>query len=374
METLRTDEADDPGVRWMKRGLVVFVGFAVGLGLYLGYWTVMARHLEQRLDAWVEARARDGLRISFARRTIDGFPLRLRLRLGDARLNSGDWRAVVRGIEASAAPWRLGRIDYQIGGTAEISRGPGTAGAQARRFIVTASGFGGEVVIDGAGGALGLVADNAEVAEAGRRLGGMRRFDLDLAWRPEPPAKGAEVQPLAIDLGIDGGELPAAWTTPLGRRFATLRLSGHVAGPLPGGGLVPALMQWRDAGGTLEIKRFAVKHGALNLDAEGTAALDGDMQPEAALTVRAEGYLETIEALVNAGLMRPNEGTAAKLVLTIVAKRPAGRPAYVETPLTLQERVLSAGELRLARIAPVRWRSFEGLVLPTAAGSAKISP
>jgi len=147
-----------------------------------------------------------------------------------------------------------------------------------------------------------------------------------------------------------------------------------LSGPWPGGALTQALTQWRDAGGTLDVSRFSIEHGPLKLQAEGTAALDVRLQPQAAFTVRAEGYLDTVEALVKAGLMRPRDGTAVKLVLTVIAKRPAGRAPFVETPLTLQGQVLSAGDLRLLRVPPIQWDRLRGLTLPGGAESAKVTP
>ncbi len=361
-------EPDADSIRWMKRGLVGFVGFAVLLGLYLGYWKLMAGQLDAGLDGWIADRQADGYRIRIDKRVLDGFPTRLRLRLEGIEIAGGDakpWQWRAPRASASAPPWRLGRVDFDIDGVQRLREG---AGGQARDTFISAERFGGSVGVVGKGGAdLRLVVDGLVAERSKARFAASRRLDLDLAWRPLNGAREG-ASPLRFDLGIDGGTLPSAWTTPIGRRIETLRLRGRLSGPLAGGALEPALAAWRDAGGTLEIEQMSVTLGPLKFEAKGTAALDAQMQPEAAFSARAEGYLRTVDALVAARLMRPGEGTAAKLVLTVLAKRPAGRPDYLEAPLTLQDRTLSVGALRLMRLPRLDWSRLGDLRLPGGGG------
>jgi hypothetical protein len=386
MESSIPTEPDPSAVIWMKRGLVTFVGFAVVLGLYVGYWTLMARQLERQLDAWVEARRAEGIDISFGSQLVQGFPGRLHLKLKDISVVSGGnarriWRWQLPRAEAWAQPWKLRHITYAahgmqslgIGEVPDVSGGPGGPGGQ--EFLIATERVEGRVVVQGAGDAeMKLMIAGLDVDRSKGRLGGARRFDMDVSWRARPKPGEKQYRPLTFDLGIDDADLPKVWASPLGQRVSTMRLVGHVVGPWPGGALTQALTKWRNAGGTLEVSPFSIEHGPLKLHAEGTAALDVRLQPQAAFTVRAEGYLDTVEALVKAGLMRPSEGTAAKLVLTVIAKRPAGRTAFVETPLTLQDQVLSAGEMRLLRLAPIQWEKLRGITLPGGAESAKVTP
>jgi hypothetical protein len=379
MESMISEEPDPAAVRWMKRGLLTFVGFAVVLGLYVGYWTLMAGQLERQLDIWVEARRAEGIDISFGAQHVQGFPGRLHLRLKDITVVSGakaqqPWRWQVPKAEAWALPWQLNHITYELQGTQRLRIGEASSASD---FVVATDRVEGRVVVRGAGHGemkLTIAGLDVERLKQQQRLGGARRFDMDMTWRAHPKPDDKALMPLAFDLGIDGADLPKSWMSPLGRRVSTLRVGGYLSGPWPGGALTQALTQWRDAGGTLDVSRFSIEHGPLKLQAEGTAALDVRLQPQAAFTVRAEGYLDTVEALVKAGLMRPRDGTAVKLVLTVIAKRPAGRAPFVETPLTLQGQVLSAGDLRLLRVPPIQWDRLRGLTLPGGAESAKVTP
>ena len=371
MQLPTPDEKEPASIRWMKRGLVGFVGFALLLGFYMAYWTVMARQLQGGMDAWIAARAAEGIVVRFEKRHMRGFPGRLHMVLDSIEIVSGadgtrpwQWRA--KSAEAWAAPWRLGDITYALRGPQRLQVGQG---AQAQEFLIANEAFGGEISINGPqAGLLNLLVPGLAVDLDGKRLAGARRLDVDLAWN------GAADQPFGFDVGIDGADMPARWATPLGRRVSAMRLSGHVSGALAAGALQPALTAWRDSGGTMEITRFAVEHGPLALQSNGTAALDADLQPEAAFSVRAEGYLETVDALVRSRIMSPGEGTAAKLVLTVIAKRPAGQTPYVETPLTLQGRELSAGDIRIARLPPIDWARLQGINLPAGLEAGKMGP
>ena len=371
METSLPPERDPAGIVWMKRGLVGFVSFAVVLGLYVGYWKIAAYQLETGLDQWVAARRAEGIDIGWQSRRLSGFPARLQLRFEDfsvtteAGIDAGGetWHWRVPEATAWAAPWRLGQVDYALSGVQTLAAGP-------ERLVIAHDELTGRVTVartGGEAGSLKLAIGRLAVERNGKAEAAARRFDLDLAWDTgaDPDAPEAfEAKPLALDLGIDGAELPPQWWTPFGQQAETLRLAAHLTGAAPAGPAFEAFRQWRDAGGTLEVTRLAADMGALKVEAEGTAALDGDMQPEGAFTVRAERYLETVEALVKARLMRPMDGTAAKLVLAVIAKRPNGGEPFVETPVSVQNRMLSAGELRLLRLPGLDWRALDGLVLP----------
>ncbi|MBT6096135.1 MAG: DUF2125 domain-containing protein [Rhodospirillaceae bacterium] len=362
-------EREPAGIVWMKRGMIGFVGFAVLLGLYVGYWTLMARQLQNGLDGWIDARRAEGIEITIAHRTVTGFPGRLHMKLDDlsvvSRGAAREWHWQLPKLEAWAVPWKLGHITYVLAGVQQLRAGPEV-------YVIASDRLDGRVVLQGQGtGSIKLRAAGFSLERNNQREASARQLDLDLAWRARP---GDGQFPLAIDLGIDGADLPPAWTTPFGRRLSTLRLAGHINGRMPGGELISVLQQWRDGGGTLELTRFAAELGPLNVQAEGTAALDRKLQPQGAFTVRAERYLETVQALVNARLMRSIDATAAKLVLTVIAKRPSGREPFVETPLTLQDQVLSAGDLRLVRLPRINWLRLDGLVLPGAGPGAGKEP
>jgi hypothetical protein len=348
---------------WLKPVLYVAGALALAAVAYTAYWHVMANRLEAAFRDWLEARRAEGVTIAVGRQVIDGFPTRLRLgldRLDVAWPGRRPIRWRVPEVLAEAPPWRLQRVRVRLFGQQRIEEGEGPGAVVTE---VVTKRLEGRVGLFAAGADLHVVADGFVAERAGQRLAAAGRFDLDLKWRPLEGAQQS-TSPLRFDLGADAAELPVAWTTPFGRELSTVRFGGHLTGPLTAGPLEAVMRAWRDAGGTLEIERLAGTIGPLKLETKGTFALDPEMQPEGAFSARAEGYIEAVDALVQAGLMKPTEGTAAKLVLAVIAKRPAGKVPYVETPLTLQDRVLSAGPLRLARVARLDWQRLGQLVLP----------
>ncbi len=110
-------------------------------------------------------------------------------------------------------------------------------------------------------------------------------------------------------------------------------------------------------GGVLQIQRFVANWGPLAVTAEGTLALDGQMQPLFAGTATVRGYSEAIDALVQARMMAPNQATGAKIALAAMAK-PAddGGPPAAKLPITIQDGFLFVGPLKLAQMPRIVWQ------------------
>ena len=134
-------------------------------------------------------------------------------------------------------------------------------------------------------------------------------------------------------------------------------LAAAVEGRLQPGRPSESLAIWRDAGGVLQIQRFAADWGPLAVTAEGTLALDGQMQPLFAGTATVRGYSEAIDALVQARMMAPNQATGAKIALAAMAK-PAddGGPPAAKLPITIQDGFLFVGPLKLAQMPRIVWQ------------------
>ena len=164
---------------------------------------------------------------------------------------------------------------------------------------------------------------------------------------------------MALDLKSSRIDLPSSLATPLGRRIENVRLTGRLLGELPrGAGASPteALEIWRDGGGTVEVDRLVLSHGPLTLRTDGTLALDRDLQPVGAFTARMQGFFETIDAFSNAGMIGPGQAVSAKLLLGVFSRRPKdGGPATLNVALTLQQRTVYAGPVKLLRLPLVRW-------------------
>ena len=82
--------------------------------------------------------------------------------------------------------------------------------------------------------------------------------------------------------------------------------------------------------------RLVIVYGPFSMRANGTLALDAEMEPIGAFTAKARGFFGLIDALQAKGLMRAGDAVTAKMVLGILSRKPArGGPPTLSLPVTL---------------------------------------
>ena len=124
------------------------------------------------------------------------------------------------------------------------------------------------------------------------------------------------------------------------------------------------LVSWRNQGGALEIQNILFEHGSLEIKGEGTLALNKKLQPLAAFSLEARGYLELIDRLNSSRLIGPNEARLAKAVLSMLAVSKKNEDnnksrKMVKFPLTIQDGYLYVGPLSLGSIPEFHWPLLE---------------
>ena len=126
-------------------------------------------------------------------------------------------------------------------------------------------------------------------------------------------------------------------------------------GPVPPAPPRQAATAWRDAGGTLELERVALRWGTLAVTGSGTMALDAELQPIGAFSAAVEGYDELLTALVGAGRVRSNDAGLARMALGFLAKPgPGGRP-QIAAPFTIQAGQMLLGPVKLGPAPRIPW-------------------
>jgi hypothetical protein len=209
----------------------------------------------------------------------------------------------------------------------------GTDGQARSIFIQDFSGkLSGPIGLD-----IGLLQADAQIDAAASAADGGKSVDLIAA-----------LQDLSISEPAD---------LPLGNYISMINLAAALEGTLHPGRPSESLAAWRDAGGVLQIQKFVANWGPLAVTAEGTLALDGQMQPLFAGTATVRGYSEAIDALVQARMMDPGGATGAKIALSAMAK-PAddGGPPAAKIPVTIQDGFLFVGPLKLAQMPRIVWQ------------------
>jgi hypothetical protein len=189
-------------------------------------------------------------------------------------------------------------------------------------------------------------------AEAGEAIA-VSMADAWVVLPTKPPQVYTEP---AIGVAVTLRQLKLASATPiLGDTIDELALALNVKGAVPGGRLVQAISEWRDAGGTIELDNLQVKWGDLGSTASGTIALDRELQPIGGFSGAIQGYDQILAALVQSGRMRAAEAGLARLALAMLAKAgPDGKPA-ITTAFTIQNGQMFLGPAKLGKAPRIAW-------------------
>lgn len=350
--------------------VLILAGLAA---LYGAGWFTLSDRFARSVALWLDAQRAQGIEISHAGIARGGFPFRLEARVLEPRaaFRAGRkaWTWTPTRAVFSARPWAPDRVTLDLSGAHAIIPADAPAGenagengkagwrARAEALIIDARLHG--------SGATGLALTGKRIEIEGPATAeDFAAASVALSWRRvaasltdrSPADHRGESQ--AFEVAAEGVRLSERARLPLGSEIARVKIAGRVMGELtslrPGMG-PGALGPWRDGGGTVEIEAIEGRYGALRFEGEGTLALDGAMQPLAALTARIEGYGETIDALRDKGAIRPRDAAAATLILAALAQRgDNGRP-HVAVPVTIQDGVLFAGPVTLLRVPPIPW-------------------
>jgi hypothetical protein len=326
---------------------------AVLLALYSALWLTAARATRAQIDAYIAGQRQKGVSLTSATESLDGFPFRLEVRLTGVAVDGlphvpkgklsaptviawarpwrfDDWRFVLPGGATIEEPLDRVTLD-RVSGDVSAVLGPGAVpDGMLARIRLSGLAFG----------------DDGRTTKAGTAT-------LSLRLPPAPPQSHEE--PL-FSFALEAGAivLPAP-VAPLGQQIDHLKLDATWRGPLTAGKLPDALAAWRDGGGTVELQSVDLAWGSLNIMADGTMALDRDLQPLGAFTARIMGYDAIIDALTENGALKANEGQLARFGLSMMAQRGADGTPQLKTPVTMQDGALYLGPARLVKLARIAW-------------------
>jgi len=326
---------------------------AVLVALYAAGWLFLAHRVGRTVDAYVARQHEQGMTLSVATRRVEGFPLRIQVDLtgiaADGLPHVPSGHLTVPTAMAWARPWRLDAWRFSLPGGAMID------GPQGHIQFDLLGGHASAIL--GPGGTPGgdladLHVDNIVISSGDRVLKAAR---AGITLRLPPTAPQAHEEPLfSAALEAHKVMLPNA-VAPLGQQIDHLWLDGTWRGPLPAGKLADALAAWRDDGGTIELQSIDLGWGSLSLTADGTLALDKDLQPLGAFSARIMGYDTILDALVASGGIKPNDAALARMGLSMMAQRGADGTPQLKIPVTVQDEAVFLGPARLVKLSKVTW-------------------
>lgn len=331
--------------------LVVLAIVLIAASAYSAYWFHVAGEMRKGVETWASQQRAEGWQVTWSDLDVRGFPGDVRARIREPHLISPagiGWSA--EAVSASASPFDLtnvfleapGRhiLQWHVGPTATVT----AAEANGRLNLTSAGDIEDASVF--ASGISGLDGDGRELKAASLALS----LDAIPTIRP-----GHDTATIFISGTIQDVVLPPVPGLLMEPRIALMEMAGQVMGPLPPGEALPALRQWSEQGGTVEIERLILDWEPITLAAEGTLAFDAQLQPLVALSARVRGYGDLMDRLAKAGTIDRSAAEAAKMLLSLLAKPdPQGRPA-IAVPVTVQDGRLFLGPAPVARIPPIRW-------------------
>ena len=337
-----------------RLGLAVLIALLVLVAAYSAFWRIAAGRIADGLLAWRQAESARHIDASWRAMRVTGFPSAFRVVLDNTVLRERAWHPApelrFRSFAASARPWNLRNwtLSAPDGMSAELA----AAGARPALWLKAQSVTGLAFFARPGGGWLwfNLRGVAAEVA-------GPIPIQSAEAWvilPARPPKADTDTNfGLALDLKQVGVARP-----PVGFAAAIDRLAFALTlrGPVPDGPLVPAVAAWRDAGGTIDVDNFRLDWSGVGVIANGTLALDQNLQPTAAFSGGIEGFGVVLNAMVAADQLTPEQAALAQIALTSLAKPgPDGRP-QIMAPFTIQSGKMFLGPARLGRAPRIVWQ------------------
>ena len=339
--------------RSTRVGFVAVVVLLVLFSAYAAYWWVVAGRIRDGMMAWRQSEHSHKIDAAWRDVRVTGFPFAFRVEIDGASLRDRAWNPApelrLARLTGSARPWDFD--DWRLAVPNGISGDLASAGGRPA-LQLTAKAAEGTVsagprgvsrmwlrLHDIAGEAAGTV--RAKSAEAW----------VDLPAKPATkdtdPALGLAV--IMRQVGIP--EAPANF----GKTIDELALGITVKGVVPDGPLAQAAAVWRDAGGIVEVDNLHLEWSGLGVRANGTVALDRQLQPIAAFSSGIEGFGAILSALVAADQMTPEQASLVEIALTTLARPgPDGKP-QITAPFTIQNGKMYLGPARLGSVPRIVW-------------------
>ena len=343
-----------------RRLALAVASLAMLAGAFAGYWIVLAGAVERGALAWIEDRQRQGDDITHDTPVWRGFPGRVEVvlprlaftvRAAAPTIAGASERAVVSVHPFAPQQPTLSLEGEQVLAVQGLTRPVRYVGTAARceLWVQLRPRSGG-----GPGSALPPLATLTvralamSDAETGDRI---TIAALDATASPLPEGAPGRHYTLALDEAT----LPASLDLPFAGVLRRAAGDLDVSGSLPAVPTADDVIAWRDAGGVIEVRRLELASGPLRLTGDGTLALDGNGQPMGAMTLEISGYHAALNALIVRGILDVPASLKLKQIFAVLAGGSVNPNKPVRIPLTLQERILSAGPIPLMKLPSIGW-------------------
>ena len=342
----------------MRRSRIIAIGAGLVIVAYSGWWWLTAHSLTARIDQWIAAEQGKGAKIIPTAVSVGGYPFAFSVKLTNVSLAwPGGFGFSSQSLKLRNRPWSLGSFKVNATGGFEIALPPGTSRPV---LVVDGETLKGHASFQDTAMpvALDLTADTVSASTStadgpANREMTVATVEFDGTRPTTTPTTDTDV---AYDLSLKLIDLsaPALEGNPLGGTINQTALHLQLLGVPPAQWDDAGIKAWREAGGSVNANAFSLQWGQLAISGNGTLALDKEMQPEGALTTHMTGFEQALDSLAAAGWIKLSAASIAKLALGIASHPGPDGKASVDTPLTIQNRHVSAGAIKLGQVPELK--------------------
>jgi hypothetical protein len=322
---------------------------------WTGLWYVLAGRVAAQVLAWEQQQRALGWIITQGPPRRSGWPLAAGVTLPGIRVSGGAqwlrgglvWQADA--LKLAVDIRHLSDLYWGVTGRQTLTFGQGPAiPFQATRFagqlVLAPSGRPGLFQLHEAG----LVAALRAADGSAQRLS---IATMDAAAAADGTAD-ATADALVVAARMTGLDLPPHSLPGLGPSLPSLAFDLALSGPVPEQSATPdptaVTKAWRDAGGSLALRKLHLAAGPLTVDGQGRFQLDAFLRPEGMVALRLAGLDAMLAGLADDGTLTRPEATAIRAMLGLMM-RPGGSDV-LEAPVSLREGVVGLGAIPLLRL------------------------
>ncbi len=339
-------------LRHRRNLLLVLVAAAVLFAALSIFWMHAAEQLSTGIDDWRRAQQEKGYAVEYQGPEITGYPDRLRVQILAPHIDSPrNWDWTGPALTGAASLFDPFTIDIDFPGA---HRFQAAHADRVLRGAVTAAAARARIELKPGGAVKRAQVDLANIEITAEKLLPLRLDAFSGSIAPVPAGGAGNLPGLDLTTTANGIALPQGKGHPFGDRVEKLSIETTLLGNLPAGEPRKSLPAWRDSGGHLLIRNAHLVWGQLELRADGELRLDAQLRPAGQLTALVSGAGNTVDTLVELGVLKPEAGLGVRLALMALGKRRqiAGR-SVIELPVTLRDGRLFLGPVPLLRLPPL---------------------
>lgn len=358
----------------MRRSIARIVGLsAVGLAIAVtAAWFFFVHQTQRAIDLWTDTQRENGVEVTWQSLRFTGFPLRV-----DAQIDAP--QMIVRQPNRVSI-WKPSSLTFNFSSITPNAIDFSSPGAHDLNVAFDDKTWSAVVEAETLNGkALFRPGDYQTIEQLAGRFAGVRvipyaladpltvdRGNFKASHRGATPVDPQAVHPQGVsfefDLAAQDIRLPedllkVSALESLGSLISAFSTAVLVNGELDTGSAdINTLTAWRDGGGTVDFISIDLHWGPVRITADGTLALDENLQPAGAFATRISGLEQLITAMETSGVLSPSDAAVGRITLAILTRGSEdGGPNRAEIPITLQERILRLGPIALIEFPPVVW-------------------